>query len=99
VLQRIHQLKKEREVICLRGNHEVMMLEARRELSAIIAWLQNGGDETLSAYGAKTLDAIPDKDWRLIESTLPYERICVEGEFMSFSVKRFAHGLFIFDYA
>lgn len=28
-----------------------------------------------------------------------FEQINVEGEFLSFSVKRFAHGLFIFDYA
>lgn len=27
-----------------------------------------------------------------------FERICVEGEFMSFSVNRFAHGLFVFDH-
>ena len=26
------------------------------------------------------------------------ERLCVEGEFMAFSVKRFAHGLFVFDH-
>jgi hypothetical protein len=28
-----------------------------------------------------------------------FERLSVEGEFMAFSVKRFAHGLFIFDHA
>lgn len=41
-------------------------------------------------------------DYRLaLEATGANEtdRICVEGEFISFSVKRFAHGLYIFDHA
>ena len=41
-------------------------------------------------------------DYRLaLESTGSNEtdRVCVEGEFLAFSVKRFAHGLFVFDHA
>lgn len=41
-------------------------------------------------------------DYRLaLEATGSSEtdRVCVEGEFLSFSVKRFAHGLYIFDHA
>jgi|GEM_PF-2064724 len=41
-------------------------------------------------------------DYKLaLESTGSNEtdRVCVEGEFISFSVKRFAHGLYVFDHA
>jgi hypothetical protein len=40
-------------------------------------------------------------DYRLtLESTGSNEtdRVCVEGEFISFSVKKFAHGLYVFDH-
>lgn len=72
VLEILHALKRAHKVILIRGNHEVMMLEARQDRAAIMRWLQNGGDATLDAYQAKTLDAIPAPDWELIESTKPY---------------------------
>jgi serine/threonine protein phosphatase 1 len=43
-----HQLP----VVALKGNHEAMMWECCRNLSEIDWWLKNGGDQTLSSYGA-----------------------------------------------
>lgn len=71
-----------------------LMLLTRRMIDTI----EDIADEGQHAY----LINILWKEYRLaIENSGAdeYERICVEGEFMSFSVKRFAHGLFVFDHA
>jgi serine/threonine protein phosphatase 1 len=39
------------EIICLKGNHEDLLLRGMTEQMALIAWLGNGGGETLASYG------------------------------------------------
>lgn len=39
-------------VVCLRGNHEEMMLRGLEDRGARLQWLLNGGDATLESYGA-----------------------------------------------
>lgn len=71
-----------------------LMLLTRRMIHTI----EDIADEGQHAY----LVNILWKEYRLAIETSgadEYERICVEGEFLSFSVKRFAHGLFVFDHA
>ncbi|HTX50285.1 MAG TPA: metallophosphoesterase family protein [Caulobacteraceae bacterium] len=42
-------------LVCLKGNHEDMMLRALTgEDGALRLWLSNGGDETLRSYGARS---------------------------------------------
>jgi len=43
------------ECICLRGNHEAMMLDALQYKSGFArsSWLENGGDKTLASYRAR----------------------------------------------
>jgi serine/threonine protein phosphatase 1 len=38
-------------VICLKGNHEAMLLEVVREPAVTSWWLSNGGDATLASFG------------------------------------------------
>ena len=38
-------------LIALKGNHDVMMLEALREPAKMAAWLEKGGDAALASYG------------------------------------------------
>jgi serine/threonine protein phosphatase 1 len=51
--------------VCLKGNHEAMMVEALRggDRRAWELWFSNGGAETLDSYGGA--DAVPaaDLDW------------------------------------
>jgi serine/threonine protein phosphatase 1 len=37
--------------VCLRGNHENMMLQALSDRQKINRWRDNGGDQTLASYG------------------------------------------------
>jgi len=65
--------------------------------SRMIHTIEDIADEGQHAY----LISIIWKEYRLAVENAgadEFERICVEGEFMSFSVKRFAHGLFVFDH-
>jgi serine/threonine protein phosphatase 1 len=64
-------------VIPLRGNHEVMMLEALRGEIPLPQWLQFGGDTTLNSYApagqAACLEDLPLSHLRFLEQRLlPY---------------------------
>lgn len=68
---------KNGNLVPLRGNHEIMMLEARDSNEAFQRWIEVGGDATLRSYspfddGGRLVD-IPDLHWRFIEDqTLPW---------------------------
>lgn len=51
------------EAVALRGNHEQMFLDALENpnSSALLHWLENGGEETLLSYAEVTLDR--DRPW------------------------------------
>lgn len=60
VIERLSRLSAaDEKILCLRGNHEEMLLAFLSDPIANGAlWLRNGGDETLSSYGINT------KRWR-----------------------------------
>jgi hypothetical protein len=70
-----------------------LMLLTRRMINTI----EDIADETQHGY----LISVLWKEYRLaVESSRADEcdRLCIEGEFMAFSVKRFVGGLFVFDH-
>jgi serine/threonine protein phosphatase 1 len=72
VIDYLIELRSRCRLITLRGNHEVMMLQARQDRSMLTDWLDCGGDKTLESYGAATFDDIPQAHWEFLEATLPY---------------------------
>lgn len=76
VLDRLIALKRERPTVCLRGNHEIMMVNARHGDSGDRKmWLGVGGAQALGSYGsapgrAGTLDDVPDAHWEFLEDEL-----------------------------
>jgi serine/threonine protein phosphatase 1 len=44
--------------VCLRGNHEEMLINASMNRQ-VTTWLVNGGHDTLDSYGVETAEAIP----------------------------------------
>jgi len=79
VVDYILQLKEDyQDVICLRGNHEDMLLGYLEGMDEDL-YLANGGMMTLAAYGISPLDAprvrkekIPKSHLHFFESLLPY---------------------------
>jgi serine/threonine protein phosphatase 1 len=48
------------EIVCLRGNHEDMLVAAAQNGGTHeVHWLLNGGDATLESYGVASADEIP----------------------------------------
>lgn len=62
------------ELICLRGNHEQMLLDALDDPDKLNNWLLNGGDETLSSFLTSSVHKIPIKYIDLLKSF----RFCYE---------------------
>jgi serine/threonine protein phosphatase 1 len=62
--------------ITLRGNHDLMMLEARRSAADFEVWMSCNGDTTLASYGLPpvraSLDRVPVRHWRFLEQTRLY---------------------------
>jgi serine/threonine protein phosphatase 1 len=76
VLNRLIELKKQLNLICLRGNHEEMMVEAVRGGKAEKKmWLSVGGIQTLGSYGLSqgrsgSLEDVPKEHWDFLENDL-----------------------------
>jgi serine/threonine protein phosphatase 1 len=53
------------EIVCLKGNHEDMLLDALEGEDAELNWLSNGGDATLHSYRASHVTNLPAShvDW------------------------------------
>ncbi|MGB3464760.1 MAG: metallophosphoesterase, partial [Cyclobacteriaceae bacterium] len=62
--------------IFLKGNHEIMMAEAKQSTENLRFWLQHGGSETLASYNIGDnpmwYDEITHSHWRFFENTIDY---------------------------
>jgi serine/threonine protein phosphatase 1 len=65
-------LQQRTNLIALRGNHEVMMLETKTDPGKLLHWIGCGGGETLESYDTETLDDIPAEHWKFLASTKKY---------------------------
>jgi serine/threonine protein phosphatase 1 len=76
VLDRMVELQKSISPVFLRGNHEVMVLEARVDPTKASLWQSYGGFEALISYSAEFQKdwaaAIPAAHWKFLESTIPF---------------------------
>jgi serine/threonine protein phosphatase 1 len=76
VLDRLIELNQQLDLVCLRGNHEEMMVEAYRGgRSEKKMWLGVGGVQTLGSYGrfpgrSGALEDIPEEHWDFLENEL-----------------------------
>jgi serine/threonine protein phosphatase 1 len=72
VLERLIALRGKYRLICLRGNHEQMMLDARSGDLAEHRWLEWGGNKTLASYSpwgeAGSLAEVPPHHWQFLEN-------------------------------
>lgn len=65
------QLREEDRIVCLRGNHDDLLIRAAREDrtdSDLINWWANGGEQTLDSYGVNDPCELPASDLAWLES-------------------------------
>jgi serine/threonine protein phosphatase 1 len=69
VLNRLIELHRTGRIVCLRGNHEVMMAGARGGRDDFRFWTNFGGIEALESYSTSSIspDVIPWDHWNFIE--------------------------------
>ncbi|MFC0016438.1 metallophosphoesterase family protein [Roseibacillus persicicus] len=79
VIDRLLQLQEEINLVTLRGNHEIMMEEARKGPPASSFWKLNGGIETMASYGGRSLKDVPQSHWDFFDQLKPHY---IEGEFL-----------------
>lgn len=72
VIEVILGLQQKTQLICLRGNHEQMMLNALESQEAFDFWCQCGGDQTLRSYGCDEVKSIPAPVFDFLRSTVLY---------------------------
>ena len=75
VLDFMIELSERHHLVALRGNHEIMLLDAREKKSWLHSWLQYGGDATLKSYAASgdvsgSHADIPDEHIDFLENQL-----------------------------
>jgi serine/threonine protein phosphatase 1 len=68
VIEHLIGLDQRTTLIPLLGNHELMMLAARNGGPAFANWSDVGGRAALDSYKTQTLDAIPTRHWKFLES-------------------------------
>ena len=76
VLDYLSQLDRTKNVF-LRGNHEIMMNNARGNIDSMRSWASCGGDETWDSYvrefgGENGIESVPDRHWSFIETLKSY---------------------------
>jgi serine/threonine protein phosphatase 1 len=77
VLDRLIELQGRCRLIALKGNHEIMMLEARSGRDCFREWCNCGGMQALESYGVfldweTFIDRIPREHWRFLNDCVPF---------------------------
>jgi serine/threonine protein phosphatase 1 len=72
IINRLIALHDTGRLVALRGNHELMMLQAYKNSSLESYWLRCGGDTTVASYSlsgdAGKLADVPDNHWHFLEN-------------------------------
>jgi serine/threonine protein phosphatase 1 len=73
VLDRLISWKQHVQMICLRGNHELMMCRALCDHNDRRNWMHVGGTETIASYavaGRAGIESIPEEHWKFLDNDL-----------------------------
>jgi serine/threonine protein phosphatase 1 len=99
VIDLLIERSKSHETVCLKGNHEVFLLEVLKDPARLEEWRRYGGLLTLVSYGINpTMNPTPEQQIELIEGL----RLALPPEHLSFLQQlrpSFACGDFFFVHA
>jgi serine/threonine protein phosphatase 1 len=73
VIEQLMALGKLCKLVCVLGNHEETMLDAKANRNFQQQWEDMGGIETLESYGPESsINCIPSDHWDFLESFVPH---------------------------
>ncbi|GAA4473621.1 metallophosphoesterase [Novipirellula rosea] len=72
VVECLIELQNRCNLVPILGNHDEMLLDARKDRYAYDRFLVSGGRETVASYGKQKLDGIPKSHWAFLESCRDY---------------------------
>ena len=73
VVECLLALRGRANLVTLLGNHEIAMMESRRDRKMLAQWLALfGGEATLASYGVPALGEVPRGHWEFFEGCRPY---------------------------
>lgn len=76
VLDQLIEIRGRCRLVALMGNHEEIMLDARRGPSGFDFWMAVGGDQALDSYGpGRQLGLVPPHHWAFLESLPLYHEM------------------------
>ncbi len=68
VIEWLLEWSRRGQLVPIRGNHDLMMMQARDGGPSESGWLESDGDATLTSYGG-SLDDVPAEHWEFLEGT------------------------------
>ena len=69
LLDRLIRFHETHQLVAIRGNHDIMMLNAADDRTSREMWLSIGGLMTLSSYADSRIAGIPDSHWHFLRDT------------------------------
>jgi hypothetical protein len=73
VVEYLLALRGRVNLVALLGNHEIAMMDSRRDRKMLAQWVALfGGEATLASYGATSLAEVPRGPWEFFKSCRPY---------------------------
>ena len=87
VIETLLELRRSCSPVFLRGNHEIMILEAREDFEKNKAFRSYGGVQTLQSY-----DALDDEDWAALIPAAHWEFFERTEKFFETGTDIFVHG-------
>jgi serine/threonine protein phosphatase 1 len=72
VIKRLLDLREKHHLVCLRGNHEQLMLQSRLGRDRLIEWTHSGARSTLGSYAPDdpeiAIKSVPESHWDFLEN-------------------------------
>ena len=68
VIDCLLELSEQSHLIPILGNHDEMLLDARKDRYAYDRFMFSGGDRTILSYGSTSIEAIPESHWAFLKS-------------------------------
>ena len=76
VIKQLIKFSEDHNCIFLRGNHDILMMNARKSRAHFDVWMRSGGIFTIDSYKTEQysnwVEDVGEKHWKFLDSTIAY---------------------------